>query len=201
MNTEQLQQVATHHELMWRMYGERHDYVTWQQALALLQSEVPKTAAEPPAKNLNQKQRSTKGRPSPLKGRKLSPSHIAKLKKPKTEAQKAALRVPKRNTALMGRYERTAELRAKAAEKSRGRAKSPEELAKISAARKGVKHPLYKTYTFAAQHPVHGMFYGDRLQLHKQFPRELPLDELRKLALGEYDSYKGWRLIQQAMKK
>lgn len=192
MNTEDLKTAASQHQVLWQLYGDRRHYEAWQRILAILNQ--PKEEPKP------QKQHHLKGRPSPLRGRKLSPEHIQKLKKPKTEEQKKALRVPKSDTSKMGKYERTEEMRRAAAERARRRKKGREELEKIRASKSGPKNHKYKTYIFGAVHPVYGMFYGDRLELHKRFPKDLPLKELRKLAIGEYGSYKGWRLVQKAKK-
>lgn len=183
---------------MWKMYGEQADWNALQQLKALLDTKAPE-------KNLEQEQHlpksdkphHLKGRPSPLKGRKLSEEHLAKLRKPKTEAQKAALRVPKKNTLKMGKYVRTAEIRQAASTTAKGRPKTQETKTKMSKARRGAANPRYTEYTFAAAHPVHGMFHGERAKLHRMHP-ELPMHELRKLALGDYRSYKGWVLLQPA---
>lgn len=202
MNREQLQQAYNHHDVMWKMYGEQADWNAMQQIKSLLTIEAPE-------KNLGQEQHNSKsadkphhlkGRPSPLKGRKLSEEHLAKLRKPKTEAQKAALRVPKKNTLKMGKYVRTAEIRQAASAAAKGRSKSEETKQRMSKARRGAKNHNYCEYIFAAAHPVHGMFHGERAQLHKMHPN-LPMHELRKLALGDYRSYKGWVLLQPAIVK
>lgn len=201
MNREQLQQAYNHHDVMWKMYGEQADWNAMQQIKSLLTIEAPE-------KNLGQEQHNPKsdkphhlkGRPSPLKGRKLSEEHLAKLRKPKTEAQKAALRVPKKNTLKMGKYVRTAEIRQAASAAAKGRSKSEETKQRMSKARRGAKNHNYCEYIFAAAHPVHGMFHGERAQLHKMHPN-LPMHELRKLALGDYRSYKGWVLLQPAIVK
>lgn len=201
MNREQLQQAYNHHDIMWKMYGEQADWNAMQQIKSLLTIEAPE-------KNLGKEQHNPKsdkphhlkGRPSPLKGRKLSEEHLAKLRKPKTEAQKAALRVPKKNTLKMGKYVRTAEIRQAASAAAKGRSKSEETKQRMSKARRGAKNHNYCEYIFAAAHPVHGMFHGERAQLHKMHP-ELPMHELRKLALGDYRSYKGWVLLQPAIVK
>jgi len=193
MNLDQLKTIAQQNELLWNMYRERQYYDTWQRALAVIK-QLSQPQKEAPASRKSP----LKGRPSPLRGRKLSPEHIAKLKKPKTEEQKAALRVPKRDSSKMGRYKRDEQYRKAAAARARGRKKSQEELAKIAASKTGPKNPLYKKYVFGAVHPIHGMFYGERYELHKRFPKELPLHELRRLAIGQYSSYKGWRLVQKA---
>lgn len=180
------------------MWGDPASYHAWQHALRLIQQSEAQSTTAPKAlaKNSEQKQRA----PSPLKGRKLSAEHVAKLKKPKTEAQRAALRVPKRNSAKMGKYERTAEIRAAASEVAKGRQKTPDEITKIAKAKVGKMNPKYKEFTFAAEHPVYGTFFGERMTLHRMFPQHLPLDELRKLALGEKRSYKGWKVVQCAVK-
>ena len=207
MTHQELLAAAQHHEIMWRMYGEQQDFVALTHINKLL-ADGPTESAAPAifseqeqcnpksASPTNKKKHHLAGRPSPLKGRKLSPEHLAKLRKPKTEAQKAALRVPKKHTAKMGKYERTDAIRKAAAKAAKGRKKTDEEKRKIGAAKRGEMNPKYQQYTFAASHPQHGMFYGERMQLHKRFPRSLPLHELRKLALGEYRTYKGWVLLQ-----
>lgn len=176
------------------MYGERQYYEAWQRALAAMNC-----TQQPVSVKKKERDSPLKGRPSPLRGRKLSAEHIRKLKKPKTEAQKAALRVPKRNTSNMGQYERTEEWRKNAASRARVK-KSESTRKKMSVAKKGAKNPKYKEYVFGVVHPKYGMFFGERMELHKQFPNDLPLKELRKLAIGEYASYNGWRLVQKAPK-
>lgn len=154
MNREQLQQAYNHHDVMWKMYGEQADWNAMQQIKSLLTIEAPE-------KNLGQEQHNPKsdkphhlkGRPSPLKGRKLSPEHLAKLRKPKTEAQKAALRVPKKNTLKMGKYVRTAEIRQAASAAAKGRAKTEETKQRMSKARRGAKNHNYCEYIFAAAQP------------------------------------------------
>lgn len=188
MNREQLQQIATQSELMFKMYGERQHYIAWRQAAEML------AASAPPAPVVKEKK--VRG-PSPLKGKKrnLSPEALAKMKAPRTPAQMEGLKkgwyAPSKNT---GKWIRTPEWRAAARQRrlDQGEIKRGDQ--------RGTKHPMYTTYIFAAVHPVYGMFYGDRLELHKRFPKDLPMGELRKLALGEYASYKGWRVIQKTPK-
>ncbi|AMQ65979.1 endonuclease protein [Stenotrophomonas phage vB_SmaS-DLP_6] len=190
---------------MWKMYGEQKDYVAVQQLKALKAQLLAAPQAQ--GKNLGQeqsivrpaRQHHLKGRPSPLKGRKISEAHRMKLTRPKTEEQKAALRVPKKNTQLMGKYERTPEIRAKMSEIAKGKLKTDETRAKMSKARLGAKNHAYRSYVFAAQHPVHGMFHGERALLHRMHPH-LKMCQLRKLALGEHTTYKGWVLLQSAAK-
>ena len=193
---EQLKAAANHHEIAWRMYGADSDYQMWQHALRLLNQPLTNQTL-PEQTPVPTRTRTPRTKPSPLKGRRLSKEHRAKLSKPKTDAQRAALSVPKGDSSRMGRYERTPAMRAAAAERARGRKKSPGEIAKIAQAKVGAANPKYKTYTFAVVHPKHGLFFGERMQLHKMHP-ELSLGELRRLALGQYPVYKGWRLAQKA---
>lgn len=204
MTLEQIQAALQHHDVMWKMYGEQKDYAAVQQLTSLKAQLLAAPQAQ--GKNLGQEQsiapkktHHLKGRPSPLKGRKISEAHRQKLARPKTEEQKAALRVPKKNTQLMGKYERTPEIRAKMRDIAKGKLKSAETREKMSKARLGAKNHAYRSYVFAAQHPLHGMFHGERAQLHKMHPH-LKMCQLRKLAIGELSTYKGWVLLQRAAK-
>ena len=202
MTLEQIQAALQHHDVMWKMYGEQKDYVAVQQLnalkaqlLAAPEAQGKKSGQE--QSNAAPKQHHLKGRPSPLKGRKISDAHRLKLTRPKTEEQKAALRVPKKRTENMGKYERTPEIRAKMRDIAKGKLKSAETRDKMSKARLGAKNHAYRSYIFAAQHPLHGMFHGDRALLHKMHPH-LKMCQLRKLAIGEHSTYKGWVLLQSA---
>lgn len=202
MTLEQIQAALQHHDVMWKMYGEQKDYVAVQQLSALKAQLLAAPQAQ--GKNLGQEQSNApkrqhhlKGRPSPLKGRKISEEHRMKLARPKTEQQKAALRVPKKRTEKMGKYERTPEIRQKMSEIAKGKLKSAETREAMSKARLGAKNHAYRSYVFAAQHPIHGMFHGDRALLHKMHPH-LKMCQLRKLAIGEHATYKGWVLLQAA---
>lgn len=204
MTLEQIRAALQHHDVMWKMYGDPKD----QQAVQQLKAMEAQALSAPTAQGKNSGQEQSnpvkkvhhlKGRPSPLKGRKISEEHRAKLKKPKTEAQKAALRVPKKRTEKMGRYERTPEIRKKQSEAAKGKPKSAETCARMSKARLGANNPKYRAYVFAAHHPIHGMFHGERAALHRMDP-SLKMDQLRKLAIGEHTKYRGWTLLQRAVK-
>lgn len=196
MTLEQIQAALQHHDVMWKMYGEQKDYVAVQQ-LSALKAQLLAAPQGQEQSNAPKRQHHLKGRPSPLKGRKISEEHRMKLARPKTEQQKAALRVPKKRTEKMGKYERTPEIRQKMSEIAKGKLKSAETREAMSKSRLGAKNHAYRSYVFAAQHPIHGMFHGDRALLHKMHPH-LKMCQLRKLAIGEHATYKGWVLLQAA---
>lgn len=192
---DELKAAAAYHETMWRMYGEQSSYQTWQHALHHINQRlsIPEICA--PIPNTPQKKKK-KHRPGCTRVG-WSAETRAKLSGPKTEAQKAAMRVPKRDSSKMAQWPRSAEWCKNAANRARARVRLPEERTKISEALSGPKNYNYKTIVFSAVHPIHGMFFGDRLQLHKMHPG-LSLSGLRKLALGEHRTYKGWIVVQKA---
>lgn len=125
---------AEAHRKLFETYNRKEDYLAWKGLEGQISKE--EILKEIYKENGRKMGLSNKGRIAPNKGKPMAEEQKEKLRKPKTEEHKEKLRKPKSNTSIMGKYERTDNIRKERSIISREIMKDNNIRSKISAANK-----------------------------------------------------------------